>query len=103
MHAREETEPHRAVFLRHGVGAYVVSRTDVSMPGATVGRASSEVRGGYCLSADSRGSLRGEPRTRLGARPAGEVPMSLMYWLSGLLALFLFGYLLYALLRAERF
>jgi K+-transporting ATPase KdpF subunit len=29
--------------------------------------------------------------------------MSLMYWLSGLLALFLFGYLLYALLRAERF
>jgi K+-transporting ATPase KdpF subunit len=29
--------------------------------------------------------------------------MSGMYWLSGLLALFLFGYLLYALLRAERF
>jgi K+-transporting ATPase KdpF subunit len=29
--------------------------------------------------------------------------MSIMYWLSGLLALFLFGYLLYALLRAERF
>ncbi len=29
--------------------------------------------------------------------------MSVMYWLSGLLALFLFGYLLYALLRAERF
>ncbi|MEO8307370.1 MAG: K(+)-transporting ATPase subunit F [Pseudomonadota bacterium] len=26
-----------------------------------------------------------------------------MYWLSGLLALFLFGYLLYALLRAEKF
>ena len=26
-----------------------------------------------------------------------------MYWLSGLLALFLFGYLLYALLKAERF
>jgi K+-transporting ATPase KdpF subunit len=26
-----------------------------------------------------------------------------MYWLSGLLALFLFGYLLYALLRAEQF
>jgi K+-transporting ATPase KdpF subunit len=29
--------------------------------------------------------------------------MSIMYWLSGLLALFLFGYLLYALLKAERF
>ena len=29
--------------------------------------------------------------------------MSLMYWLSGLLALFLFGYLLFALLRAEQF
>ncbi len=29
--------------------------------------------------------------------------MSVMYWLSGLLALFLFGYLLYALLKAERF
>jgi K+-transporting ATPase KdpF subunit len=26
-----------------------------------------------------------------------------IYWLAGLLALFLFGYLLYALLRAERF
>jgi K+-transporting ATPase KdpF subunit len=29
--------------------------------------------------------------------------MSSIYWLTGLLALFLFGYLLYALLRAERF
>jgi K+-transporting ATPase KdpF subunit len=29
--------------------------------------------------------------------------MSGMYWLSGLLALGLFGYLLYALIRAERF
>jgi len=29
--------------------------------------------------------------------------MSGMYWLSGLLALFLFAYLLYALLKAERF
>jgi K+-transporting ATPase KdpF subunit len=29
--------------------------------------------------------------------------MSIMYWLSGLLALLLFGYLLYALLKAERF
>jgi K+-transporting ATPase KdpF subunit len=29
--------------------------------------------------------------------------MTLMYGLAGVLALFLFGYLLYALLRAERF
>jgi K+-transporting ATPase KdpF subunit len=29
--------------------------------------------------------------------------MSSMYWLAGLLALFLFGYLLYALLKAEEF
>ena len=29
--------------------------------------------------------------------------MSAMYWLAGLLALFLFGYLLYALLKAEQF
>jgi K+-transporting ATPase KdpF subunit len=29
--------------------------------------------------------------------------MSAMYWVLGLLALFLFGYLLYALLKAERF
>ncbi|HXP25903.1 MAG TPA: K(+)-transporting ATPase subunit F [Steroidobacteraceae bacterium] len=29
--------------------------------------------------------------------------MTVIYWLAGLLALFLFGYLLYALLRAERF
>lgn len=29
--------------------------------------------------------------------------MTAMYWLAGLLAAFLFGYLLYALLKAERF
>lgn len=29
--------------------------------------------------------------------------MSGAYWLSGLLALLLFGYLLYALIKAERF
>jgi K+-transporting ATPase KdpF subunit len=29
--------------------------------------------------------------------------MTAHYWLAGLAALFLFGYLLYALLRAERF
>ena len=29
--------------------------------------------------------------------------MSAMYWLGAALALFLFGYLMYALLRAEKF
>ena len=29
--------------------------------------------------------------------------MTGIYWLTGLLAVFLFGYLLYALLKAERF
>jgi K+-transporting ATPase KdpF subunit len=29
--------------------------------------------------------------------------VSVMIWLSGLLALFLFGYLLYALIRPEKF
>jgi len=29
--------------------------------------------------------------------------MSAIYWFAGLLALLLFGYLLYALLRAEKF
>jgi K+-transporting ATPase KdpF subunit len=29
--------------------------------------------------------------------------MSAMYWLGGLLAAFLFAYLLYALIRAEKF
>jgi K+-transporting ATPase KdpF subunit len=39
----------------------------------------------------------------MGAGPAGENAVSAIYWLAGALALFLFGYLLYALLRAERF
>jgi K+-transporting ATPase KdpF subunit len=29
--------------------------------------------------------------------------MNAMYWMSGVLALFLFGYLLYALIKAEKF
>ena len=29
--------------------------------------------------------------------------MSIMYWLGAVLALFLFGYLMYALLKAEKF
>ena len=29
--------------------------------------------------------------------------MTAIYWLAGLLSLFLFGYLLYALFRAEKF
>jgi K+-transporting ATPase KdpF subunit len=39
----------------------------------------------------------------LGAASPGAALVTIMYWLSGLLALFLFGYLLYALLRAEQF
>jgi K+-transporting ATPase KdpF subunit len=39
----------------------------------------------------------------LGVASLGADVVSVMYWLSGLLALFLFGYLLYALLRAEQF
>jgi K+-transporting ATPase KdpF subunit len=39
----------------------------------------------------------------MGARPPGQDIMSIMYWFAALLALFLFGYLLFALLRAERF
>jgi K+-transporting ATPase KdpF subunit len=39
----------------------------------------------------------------VGTPTLGEDAVSIMYWLSGLLALFLFGYLLFALLQAERF
>jgi K+-transporting ATPase KdpF subunit len=39
----------------------------------------------------------------VGIQPAGEDVMSMMYWLLAPLALFLLGYLLYALLRAEQF
>jgi K+-transporting ATPase KdpF subunit len=39
----------------------------------------------------------------VGAATFGKDAVSIMYWLSGLLALFLFGYLLFALLQAERF
>jgi K+-transporting ATPase KdpF subunit len=39
----------------------------------------------------------------MGVPATGEDAMNGMYWLSGLLALLVFGYLLYALIRAERF
>jgi K+-transporting ATPase KdpF subunit len=49
-------------------------------------------------------ALRGYARFDLGPRPPREIiVVTMMYWLSGLLALFIFGYLLYALLKAERF
>jgi len=35
--------------------------------------------------------------------PLGKDAMSIMYWLGAALALFLLGYLLYALLKAEQF
>jgi K+-transporting ATPase KdpF subunit len=39
----------------------------------------------------------------LGAAAPGADAVSIMYWLSAVLALFLFGYLLYALVRVEDF
>jgi K+-transporting ATPase KdpF subunit len=39
----------------------------------------------------------------VGVQPSGENIMTMMYWLAAPLALFLLGYLLFALLRAERF
>ena len=38
-----------------------------------------------------------------GHRTPGRQAVTVMNWVSGLLALFLFGYLLYALIRAEKF
>jgi K+-transporting ATPase KdpF subunit len=58
---------------------------------------------GCDLSADSRGPICHHTRPRLGVAPLEGDLMSIMYWLSGLLGLFLFGYLLFALLKAERF
>ena len=58
---------------------------------------------GRYLSTDSRRSISDHPRARVGVQPAGKAVMTTMYWLAALLALFLFGYLLFALLRAERF
>jgi len=39
----------------------------------------------------------------VGIQPTRKDAMTMMYWLLAPLALFLLGYLLYALLRAERF
>jgi K+-transporting ATPase KdpF subunit len=39
----------------------------------------------------------------MGVQPVGEDAMTMAYWLLAPLALFLLGYLLFALLRAERF
>jgi K+-transporting ATPase KdpF subunit len=39
----------------------------------------------------------------VGVQPVGKDAMITMYWLLAPLALFLLGYLLFALLRAERF
>jgi K+-transporting ATPase KdpF subunit len=58
---------------------------------------------GYCLPADSGRPVRRHAPTGPGHLAPGRQAVSVMYWLSGLLALFLFGYLLYALIRAETF
>lgn len=60
------------------------------------------IRYGCHLSADSRRSLRCYPRAGVGLRASREGRM-IIYGLAAVFALFLFGYLLYALLRAERF
>ena len=64
---------------------------------------SGEFENGRHLSIDSRRSVFGHARSHTSAGPPGKDAMTMMYALAALLALFLFGYLLYALLRAERF
>jgi K+-transporting ATPase KdpF subunit len=39
----------------------------------------------------------------VGAQPPGKDVMNIMYWIGAALALFLLGYLLFALLKAEKF
>jgi K+-transporting ATPase KdpF subunit len=58
---------------------------------------------GRGLSIIARRPIRADSWPGLGLGSARENLMSNMYWLSGLLALLVFGYLLYALFRAERF
>lgn len=64
--------------------------------------ATSILRYGRHLSADSRRSLRRYARSGVGVRASRE-DLMIIYGLAAVLALFLFGYLLYALLRAEQF
>jgi K+-transporting ATPase KdpF subunit len=58
---------------------------------------------GRHLFADSRGSLWRYPCAGVGLRASRKDAMTIIYGLAAVLALFLFGYLLYALLRAENF
>jgi len=58
---------------------------------------------GRPLPTHTRWPLRRHPRIGLGARSPEERAVSPMHVLAGLLALGLFGYLLFALLKAERF
>ena len=60
-------------------------------------------RHGRRVSAIARRPVRRHARPGQSVRASGQATMTGMYWLSGLLALFLFGYLLYALIKAERF
>jgi K+-transporting ATPase KdpF subunit len=62
-----------------------------------------EHENGRHLFIDSRRPVFDHARSRAGAWASGEDLMTVMYGLAALLALFLFGYLVYALLRAERF
>jgi K+-transporting ATPase KdpF subunit len=61
------------------------------------------VGNGRYLSTDSRRPLFDHPWFGVGVQSTGKDVMTMMYWLLAPLALFLLGYLLFALLRAERF
>lgn len=58
---------------------------------------------GRYLFANARRSVRSHVRACVGIQTLGKDVMSLMDWLAAPLVLCLFLYLLYALLRAERF
>ncbi len=58
---------------------------------------------GRHLFADSRGSLLRYLCAGVGLRASRKDAVTIVYGLAAVLALFLFGYLLYALLRAEHF
>ena len=47
--------------------------------------------------------IRGNTRVGIGDRSTGKRVMRALYFFNGLLALLLFGYLFWALLKAERF
>jgi K+-transporting ATPase KdpF subunit len=83
---------------------YIAATSILELSWPLVGRIDfTEVfRYGRHLSDDSRRPLRRYSRAGVGLRAARE-DVVIIYGLAAVLALFLFGYLLYALLRAEQF